>query len=585
MSSLLKMAVGCTALTFMSLAPVRVHAASENGQKVASSIGPVFYFDFDFGRKAVNLTPHEGEVVGGNSTLRVDDFRDGFKVTRYATWDGEIGGVLSFAYDNVDAGLKDLLYGYVGIFPSGGQKWTAEYFVPRRSDISSARSLKIPYDVEKLDGWHAGDRVIYESAGAIAFRAGIGLGPYVGVGAMMKAGGTWKTMVEKSDDYTVTVQVTDTDVRSLSVYAGNILANVGASKFRNEADAFAYSFDLRSERARLAYEDFIRGNFYAIQKLVETGELPDVKHVTSTTSVETGVSENFFFGIPIFWNYNWGSSRIQNFTVEKNHRDGYAIDADYGVFYKERSTRRFFTHRNNVESFFGAAYHYTDAETPSEDAHYGEYYWAYGADDSTHYRFRMAVKEIIRKTGLRRELWVNVPEINEPKYTGVEFKMVIPQDATDRMMDRSRRFSEGDLVAHGLKLLNRYFKNMEPGFDVNDLCADHGWQPVRCKDEMTWQSRSSLKDMYRALVKMRANVGRNRKAFTSAYAEFGKAMTRNQFTFQTAMKLAGGGLKIDYRIEGERVSRYELQFEISDDRLLLKQSTPGPLKQLGVSSF
>jgi hypothetical protein len=73
------------------------------------------------------------------------------------------------------------------------------------------------------------------------------------------------------------------------------------------------------------------------------------------------------------------------------------------------------------------------------------------------------------------------------------------------------------------------------------------------------------KQLHKALLDMDAALkGRQRKSFVEAYARAGQAMLTNQFLFQTVLEMAGGGVDIEYRIEGTDISSYRLALETTD---------------------
>jgi hypothetical protein len=91
------------------------------------------------------------------------------------------------------------------------------------------------------------------------------------------------------------------------------------------------------------------------------------------------------------------------------------------------------------------------------------------------------------------------------------------------------------------------------------------------------ETDAAADDMYDALVQMRHTLGKDRKAFVRAYAEFGRAMSENQFAFRTALAFVGDGVRIHYRIEGERISLYEQDYVTEGGKIkLVDRSTIKP---------
>jgi hypothetical protein len=549
-------------------APASVQADKE---RIVSKIGPAFDLDLDFGLHAVNLTPHDESDLGSTPVkqLQLDNYNHGFRVTRFAMVEGGLGIANVWYFENATSGLKELLMAYVGAYPVAGKKYLDQYYVKTRDEIRSKRRHELPYKAEEVEKWAPGDAVSLETQGGVAFFAGVGIGPIINVGTMATATGKWKTYVEKVNENTAVVQFTDTDLKGLRVHLGNIVASVSVREFKSQADSFSYAFDLRSMRARQAYEDFIKGNILAIQKITSDGDAPDIYRVAKSHTAQVGIGRYFYFGIPILWNTEWGKAQIHEYTVQKNFYEGWNLDADYGVYLKDVNTREFFKHRNWVESFKGSSYHFAAAtgERAESDGQMGEYLWSYADDTATGHMLGVAVRGIIRQTGFRDELKVKVPHHEQLQYASLQFKMTLGQDATTRFTKLPSYLDRQRFRAIGLKMFVDYVKTMKTVGDIDEVCADHGWDPVRCVEEAGRDTWHAMNDAYDALVAMQKAFGVDRKAYVRAYANFGRAMSKNQFTFRGILRIAGDGVRIHYQVEGERLSRYQRDFITKDGRL------------------
>ncbi|MGZ3693339.1 MAG: hypothetical protein ACXWQO_03985, partial [Bdellovibrionota bacterium] len=93
-------------------------------------------------------------------------------------------------------------------------------------------------------------------------------------------------------------------------------------------------------------------------------------------------------------------------------------------------------------------------------------------------------------------------------------------------------------------------------FDADGICADYA---TECSVGAINETAPAISQMHDALIDMKAAMSSdNNQDFADASARFGKAMMVNRFTFQTAILLAGAGVKMDYIVEGRDVSRYLL---------------------------
>lgn len=90
-------------------------------------------------------------------------------------------------------------------------------------------------------------------------------------------------------------------------------------------------------------------------------------------------------------------------------------------------------------------------------------------------------------------------------------------------------------------------------------------------------SENNFGDMYDALVKMKKQLWKDPAQFTKAYAELGKAIATNAFALQSAIRLAGEGVEVYYRVDGARVSLFEKYMKTGPQGQINTVTQPGEL--------
>jgi hypothetical protein len=242
--------------------------------------------------------------------------------------------------------------------------------------------------------------------------------------------------------------------------------------------------------------------------------------------------------------------------LEKSKASAY-----YGVYTKEQRNQFFTNHKNKTENFSGASYAVTDEKRKTSKGYFGQYSVDI-ADESTDQKdLRGFIAEIIKKTGLLAQVAVNVPATDNGRYgySGAHLEVIFSKDQTDKMMATAARVGQENFVKTYVAYVDRYFAQSNDPWGICDHVAG-------CENVNHGYTEISLRNMWGSLMNMKAKK-ENPEAFVSAYADFGRGVAQNAFTLQAALALAGEGAEIYYRVEGSRVSLYELYFATT--------STPG----------
>ena len=551
--------------------------------------------DFDFVNQIVNLTPHDEtrastRVVTQDfsplrSTLVYRDFRSGFQVVNYHKIEAGLGARIAFWFDNAN-GLAKAFWSQVGIIPMKGKEMMTVRYAADRNAVQRLPSLhSAPTDARDLNSWTSGDAATYVSKGGVFFFTGAGLGA-VGANATALAQGQFQTYVEKVDSAHVFVKTTEVNLNSLSLQSGAALVSVGTSKFDQIATSMSFMININEELGRKAYEDFVRGNVAAAQKLAATPNAKIVRRWDKVTATQSGKFKNLFFGLPIVLNTVWSQGKVHEFSRSQFFFDDTRASSHYGIYMKERKTRVFEDHEQLSEAFYGSAYSLMDsAGRTTSKGIFGQFVWNYNNDDSGHRNVKSAITNLVRKTGLRKHLYLNIPTVDTLKFTTITMRVNFNEEQTKRMISNAATGKSAKMTNFALNSLAQY---KALGADIDGLCNRHlqinkdnpAKAMEQCERSLESRTKAATAAMYTALSKMSSHLAKGEdKKFADAYARFGEAMLENQFTFKTALALAGSDVAIDYVVEGTDISSYLLTLNTSTNGEVVKTKRDAQMTQ------
>lgn len=540
--------------------------SEEEKRRLSDRLAPLFHLSFDYGSYIVNLTPHfknvqpksaglvEYSPMASADTLVYGDFRNGFQKTVYGSVEVGFGGQLEFWYDNVK-GLREHFWAYVGVLPLVGKDTESVRYV---STLEKAHKMGgrwvVPKSASDLSAWDPGDSMAYTGHGGIIFSAGAGFGP-VGAGVAKMASGTWETYIEKVGSDKAYVKMTRGKINSFSLFTDVSIVSLSLDEFKSADDGFSFMFDLSTEVGRKAYEDMIRGNVFASERMTKAKprtlvERAPVIKVETFRSVSTGKVVRKSLSLPIIWDKTYSKGRIYSYSTSNLFVDRNTARVHYGVFTDSVDSRYWLRVKEKNFMFYGAKYSVENWDTKARmDSLFGTYSYSFRHDNSNANRLRKGIKELVQKTGLST-LMVGIPD-RHLGYTGIEFNVNFDDDNTKRLMMAAQKMTQDQFINLSTDQIHDYFRTND---DPYDLCIlDRGGPCVQSIKKKTSYAASK---MYFALRSMYKNMNSNSKAFAAAYGEFGEGMAENLFTFRSAMKLAGSGVNIDYLIEGTHISMY-----------------------------
>ena len=364
------------------------------------------------------------------------------------------------------------------------------------------------------------------------------------------------------DETNVLVQITKLHLDSLSAQAGATVVSIGASKFEQLSNGMTYKVDISTEHGKMAYHDLIHGNVAAIEKLVEQ-KVDYVKKWDSLSSKQIGRMKNLFFGLPIVLNTTTSEGKIYEVDHGNTYNQGLKTNAHYAVYLKDKKTRVFNKHFEKTQSFYGAFYDVSNEKNEkTTSGHFGQFKWSAETDASTHRRLGNAIDELVKTTGIRDPLFVNLPDERKLGYTDVDFSMTLTEAQTKKMISNAEMYGQEKIARSAEEKAKAYFNVLD---DSDGICpvTSPGQNQNNCESTTADQSYSGAKEMVSKLMLMK-KYWNDEKLFVKYYADFGKIMARNQFLFQTAVDLAGADVTMNYSIQGRNISNYQMNFTTTD---------------------
>ncbi|MGZ3798139.1 MAG: hypothetical protein ACXVB1_17335, partial [Pseudobdellovibrionaceae bacterium] len=484
-------------------------------------------------------------------------------------------------------GFLDHWWSFVGLMPIIGREIESVKYFKNFSEARNSKGwIKVPGHARDLTGWSQGDSMTYTSRGGLLFAATAGYSlVYAGTAAV--AQGTWETYVEKIESNKVYLKLTKGKLISLSVIAGTVLADVSVTGFRNTDDGFSFLYNLDTEVGRKAYEDAIRGNIMASQKIAEVTpkdyvEKTPVVRVSTFRNLNTGRLINAQLGIPVLWNTAYSRGKVSSFSASEFHVKEKTVRTHYGIFSEENTYHLLNRQRETDVMFYGS--HYSIEEAGKTDVGlFGRYSYAYKNTHSNGEKLNKAIHDLIKRTAIE-ELQVDLPQSNLA-FTAIDFETTLSKEQTLHLIDIAHR--EGPEGMY--KVADRYLQDYSMTKDSYGYCTGNSIPFVRsqCWRDLHSETLHAIKTMYRALLEMEVEKNRDAKAFTRAYGEFGEAMAKNFATFRTVLELAGPGVEISYLLEGTRLSMYYKswvttetpnKWAVEDNPNELNKQTPFPFE-------
>jgi hypothetical protein len=521
------------------------------------------YSDFPFGSltadiqsKIINQGSHQLSGTDG-ITLSSADEAAGYRHIKIDILDIHAGVYTGWFLDSRN--FFGTLFGAgLTILPVAGGNVISDRFAPDAASAASLASYEIPAHASQLANWHESDSITYTLSGGLIFSAGIGYA-MIGLSGDYYARGDWTTYVEKLDGHKASVKITNLKLSDFDLMAGNILASEILSKFNKADSFFSYTFDLSNEHAAQAYEAMIHGSLKPAQLLAASH--PELVQLDLTEKGRTsGSQKQFFLGLP-FLNLSRTSGQLYNFSDTVFHTSGERSDVDYGLYWTESDNNLFAKHDSNSKAFYGISYNNLSSDLSGPvTGQYGKLILSYENDHSDAASIKNELSQMIKRTGLRDQLALkNDLPAGNLGYSSLGLTLVISEIATQKLLTAD--FSEKLNPHQAQTEFDHYFKSLN---DPDSLCDEYSLNPQTaadykqtCEDNLNDDVQGAINDMQSALKDMnQANAAHKNADFVRAYAAFGKAMLKNQITFNTVANLLGNqGMDITFEAMGSRFSK------------------------------
>ncbi len=457
----------------------------------------------------------------------------------------------------------------VSVMPIVGSTVTSNRYVESRAEAARLPKVKIPSRAEALENWRPHDSLIYYTRGGMIYSVGVGYA-FTGILGDYFAVGDWVTYIEKLDDTRVYVKVTNIKLTSLDTFMGNFIAYHMLSNFKKSDKMFSYVFNLANKRARVAYEAMVHGSIMEAQNLhADDPTLADL--VLTEQGGTAGHQRKSYLGFPFFC-VSKDTGNLFNYSDTVLSDENTENDVEYGLFWNNRQKNILGHHKNIFKTFYGTSYVTTPitVETgkggkapkakPSDEGSYGTLNISYENDRSNRSTIPLMLAEIAGQTGLRDRLQIaQASSLDVSGYVHLSLTVTLSKEATAALMAQSGQV-EFDRAQMG-KFITKSFSMAGGSAGLCKSQADS--QNIdSCMEQYKSQTRHALDIMRDQLENMRAaeKTG-NRRAFVTAYAKFGEAMLRNEFTFGAVARLTRANpLGVIFTAEGERISKVQKAF-------------------------
>lgn len=495
----------------------------------------------------------------------------GFLVEKKMAVTGAIGGAVVAQYSAWKPGTALTL----GMAPIAGTEKTFRTIVKTGYEAENVKVPSVPSSLNDLKKLKVGDSISFAQMGGVMFSAGAA---YVAlnVGVNYIAIGQWKTDIQKVNDNIYYVNRTALKMNNFGASIGTTLTVAySANQFKSTDSQFSWVFNTADSQGAKALENFVfKGIALDAQKLVNTTGEKVVMAVTKQDNIARGHMRTISMGVP-YITASWGKGRINQTQLTQYFPDNTLGDANYSVYLKARDSRMFNWIENSTVAFSAGRYNVRDVNTNElQDSGYmGQFIVSYTDTHTKGSELQRVVNQLVALTGMHKELYVEVPKIGNLGYGALSFQLTFDKSATDFLMALATdRMASRKLERDAQVFLNGYVRgngfdrrNNSSSTDPIGMCGtiynNNIDTCIRQAQEATLDATGeaivNLRDMKAALDRG------DRRAFTTAYADFGKSLTASPFTFQAVLSAAvagtaGKGVSSSYNVSGTRIKNYSL---------------------------
>ncbi len=538
------------------------------------SFSPILSLDIQTPTKITSLDSQFKMPIAAASNiakkLEVSSQNSGFLVEKKVAITAAVGGAVVAAYSAWTPGTALTL----GMAPIVGTEKIYRTIVKTGSEAENVSVPATPSSLNDLKKLKVGDSLSFAQMGGVMFSAGAAY-VVVNVGVNYVAVGQWKTEVQKVSDSVYYVNRTAMKMNNFGAAVGSTLTLAyTASQFKSADAQFSWLFNAADPQGAKALENFVfKGIALDAQKISNTQGDTTVLAVTKQDNVARGALRTISMGVP-YVTASWGKGRINSTQVTQYFPDNTLGDANYSVYMKARDSRMFNWIENSTVAFTAARYNVKDAKTLAlqDSGYFGQFAFSYTDTHTNDYELQSAVNQLVALTGLRNELYVDIPKAGNLGYSSVTFMLTFDKSATDFLMalaqDRQASLKlERDAQAFltGYLRTNKFDRKADTYQDPLKVCGTvYNYHADACVSQAQDATLTATGQVIVNLRDMKAALNRNdRAAFTLAYADLGKSLTSSPFTFQAVLSAAvagtaGKGLTSSYNLSGTRIKNYSL---------------------------
>lgn len=599
-------------------------------------ISPIVFFDFRAPKSIISLNPHFSSVqkcafdeagiqatektsvkntacdlplsinnTTGDQrfpTLRVGQQTGAYKVISQHAMTIGLGAALNLHQINSD-GIMRGFNAFLGLVPLKGSSVISERSVSNLQDAKKVGSLAIPYSRKTLESWKPFDKITYASRGGVMFIAGINVYGLT-VGRSYMTLGEWNVVIQKIDDSRVYAKLTHSKIKSISTTVGASIISLNKTNFKQMDESLSFMYDLNDPKASKAFFALLLGKADSSQLLARDKDEKNVIAIETGTSTTQGKMRGVNIGIPLILGWNSSESNIHTFSQNLFHPDATQQDSHFGAYVHQDGYRFLRNEGSLTYGFYGAAYTTLEADKKEADGMFGQIGWSYKNTNTGRYTFQKVIADLIRKTGLKSELKVEIPATTQNGKANddldavqLQFALRINHLATEILLsDNIEKYIQqipakfiksyfqavaGDRDLNRLTSISDMEMALQEESQFNDICESY-YDPnasrsgagldalnhrriSECMTDVTHETDRAVKKMLAALKKMKkSHQAGDKKSFVKSYAKFGEAMLTNQFMFQTVFNLLKGrGVSAKYAISGTRIANYSVGLEWS----------------------
>ncbi|MDG0816861.1 hypothetical protein [Bdellovibrio svalbardensis] len=506
----------------------------------------------------------------GVKKIEVSSTNKGFLVEKKMAITGAVGGAVVAQYSAWKPGTALTL----GMAPIVGTEKIYRTIVKTGVEAENTSIPATPSALNDLKKLKVGDSLSFGQMGGVMFSAGAA---YIvaNVGVNYIAVGQWKTEIQKVTDSVYYVNRTAVKMNNFGAAIGSTLTLAyTASQFKSADSQFSWLFNAADPQGAKALENFVfKGIALDAQKLSNSQGETTVLKVTKQDNVARGALRTLSMGIP-YMTASWGKGRINQTQITQYFPDNTLGDANYSVYMKARDSRMFNWVENSTVAFTAARYNVRDASTYSlqDTGYFGQFAFSYTDTHTKDSELQGVVNQLVALTGMRNELYVEIPKAGNLGYSTVTFMLTFDKSATDFLMalaqDRvasAKLERDAQAFLTGYVRMNKFDRRNDSYNDPIKMCGTvYDYHADACVRQAQQATLDATGEVIVNLRDMKIALERNdRMAFTTAYADLGKSLTSSAFTFQAVLSAAvagtaGKGVSSSYNLSGTRIKNYTL---------------------------